>query len=143
MLNPRDIFAVAAHEYKEGIEAAKEPAKLIGVSPERMAMTIMIQEYSDPRLIRIRSGNTLFTIAALPGPEAFVRSYNGDTADNYINNIVDLIDTAVKMGFVKITAHSPSVVTRLVKAALKRMGRKDLKSWFDSERQMLTIDVVE
>ena len=41
MLKPQDIFAVAANEYKEGLEAAKEAAKKAGVSPQRMSYTIM------------------------------------------------------------------------------------------------------
>jgi hypothetical protein len=121
MLKPQDIFAVAAHEYKPGIEASAEAAKKAGVSPERMSYAIMISEYSDPRLIRIRAGNTLFTIVALPDRMGFVRGYNGDIAPNYINNMIELAQAARKMGFDTLLAYVSPDVVRAVKVAMRRV----------------------
>jgi hypothetical protein len=137
MLKPQDIFAVAAHEYKKGLELAKEPAKKAGVSPERMSYTIMLTEYSDPRLIRIRAGNTLFTIAALPDRTGFVRGYNGDTAPNYINNMLELIQAARKMGFDTLLAYTTEPVVRAMKLALRRTS--EVKVQFDSANQAMVV----
>ena len=127
MLKPQDIFAVAAHEYKPGIKAAAEAAKKAGMSPERMSYAVMISEYSDPKLIRIRAGNTLFTIAALPDRMGFVRGYNGDTAPNYINNMIDLAQAARKMGFDTLLAYVSPEVVRAVKIAIRRVQGMDVE----------------
>lgn len=141
MLKPQDIFAVAAHEYKEGIESCREPAKKAGVSPERLSYTIMIKEYSDPRLIRIRAGNTLFTIAAFPEGVGFVRGYNGDTAQNYVNNILELTDAAKNMGFRVLLSHTTEAATKAVKLAIRKNKRSDLSAKFDSAQKMLLIEM--
>jgi hypothetical protein len=137
MLNPQDIFVVAASEYKQGLEAAKEAAKKAGVSPERMSYTIMVSEYSDPRLIRIRSGNTLFTIAALPDRTGFVRGYNGDTAPNYINNMIELAQSARKIGFDTLLAFGTPDVVRAIKMGMRRTQGMNIT--FDSSSGAMVI----
>jgi hypothetical protein len=137
MLKPQDIFAVAAHEYKQGLDLAKEPAKKAGVSPERMSYTIMVTEYSDPRLIRVRCGNTLFTIAALPERTGFVRGYNADIAPNYINNMIELAQAARKMGFDTLLAYTTEPVVRALKIALRRTS--EVKVQFDSANQAMVV----
>lgn len=136
MLQPTDIFAVAAHEYKDGLEQCKAAAKKAHVTPERLSYTIMVKEYSDPRLIRIRAGNTLFTIAALPKRIGFVRGYNGDTGENYVNNIVEFIQSARKFGFDKLFAHTTPDALKALKLALKKGKFKDIESKFDSSSKM-------
>ena len=143
MLNPTDIFAVAAHEYKDGIRAIAASAKKHGISPERMSYSIMVKEYSDPRLIRIRAGNTLFTIAALPHRVGFVRGYNGDTAENYIDNLVEFFDCARKMGFDTLMSHTSEDVVRALKLALKKTNHTGIKSHFDSSQKMFFISTGE
>lgn len=143
MLKPTDIFVVAAHEYKAGIEACREAAKKAHVTPERMSYSIMIQEYSDPRLIRIREGNTLFTIAALPHRVGFVRSYNGDTAENFIENMVVFNQCARKMGFDVLVAHTSPDVVRALKLALRRHKITGIKSHFDSAQNLFSITTGE
>lgn len=139
MLSPQDIFIVAAHEYKEGIEQCRESAKEHGLSPERLSHAIMIQEYSDPRLIRIRAGNTLFTIAAFPEEIGFVRGYNADTASNYIENIIELTKAARKMGFVALVAHVTTDAARAIELAAKKEKNDDLVVEFDKQSQMIAI----
>lgn len=141
MLKPQDIFAVAAHEYKEGLEACREAAKKAGVSPERLNYSIMIKEYSDPRLIRIRAGNTLFTIAAFPDEVGFVRGYNADIAPNYVANILELVEAAKKMGFRALVAHTTEVASRAVKLAIRKGSRKDLATAFDSSQKLMVIQI--
>ena len=141
MLKPQDIFAVAAHEYKEGLEACREPAKKVGISPERLSYTIMVKEYSDPRLIRIRAGNTLFTIAAFPDGVGFVRGYNADTAPNYVANILELTESAKKMGFSTLLAHTSEAATRAVKLAIRKGARDDLSAVFDSAKKLMVIQM--
>ena len=61
MLKPTDIFAVAAHDIEDRGQHFKKSAKKHGVSSERLLYTILVKQYSDPRLLRIREGNILFT----------------------------------------------------------------------------------
>lgn len=139
MLKPQDIFAVAAHEYKEGIEACKKAAQQVGVSPERMNYILMVKEYSDPRLLRIRAGNTLFTIAAFPDGIGFVRGYNGDTAQNYIANIIELNMAARRMGFRALLAHGTPAVMKAIKLALRQRKIDDTAVEFDSEQGLIAV----
>ena len=143
MLKPTDIFVVAAHEYKFGIEQAKEAAKKAHVTAERMSYSIMIQEYSDPRLIRIREGNTLFTIAALPHRVGYVRSYNGDTAENFIENMIVFNQCARRMGFDVLVAHTTQDIVRALKLALRKHKVKGIKSNFDSSQNLFAITTGE
>ncbi len=143
MLKPTDIFVVAAHEYKAGIEQCKEAAKKAHVSAERLSYSIMIQEYSDPRLIRIREGNTLFTIAAMPHRVGFVRSYNGDTADNFINNIIIFVKCARKMGFDVIVANTSPDIVRALKLALRKHKEVGIKSNFNSSHNLFAMTTGE
>jgi len=137
MLKPQDIFAVAAHEYKPGLEAAKEAAQKAGVSPERMSYTIMLMEYSDPKLIRIRAGNTLFTIAALPNRLGFVRSYNGDIGPNFINNMVEFVYSARKIGFDTLFAYTSPQIVKAVKLAMRR--DKEVTVEFDDSGRAIVV----
>ena len=137
MLKPQDIFVVASNEYKEGLEAAKEAAKKAGVTPQRMSYTIMVTEYSDPRLIRVRAGNTLFTIAALPERTGFVRGYNADIAPNYINNMIELAQAARKMGFDTLLAFGTPQVVRAIKLAMRRIEGMSIN--FDSTNGAMVI----
>lgn len=141
MLKPQDIFAVAAYEDKEGAKACKEAAQKVGISPERMYYSLMIQEYSDPGLIRLRSGNTLFTIAAFKEGIGFVRGYNGDTAQNYIDNILEMVDAARKMGFQLLVAHTSEAATKAVQLAVKKNKRTDLAVEFDAKQELLAIAI--
>jgi hypothetical protein len=143
MLDPTDIFAVASHEDKNGIEMCAASAKKNHVSPERMLYSIMIKEYSDPRLIRIRAGNTLFTIAALPNRTGFVRGYNGDTAENYINNLIEFNYAARNLGFDITIAHTSPDVVRALKVALRRHKVQGVKSHFDSSTKLAVITTGE
>jgi hypothetical protein len=143
MLQPTDIFAVAAHEYKQGIADCAAAAKKHGVSPERLSYSIMIKEYSDPRLIRIRAGNTLFTIAALPDRVGFVHGYNGDTGQNYVDNILEFSQAARKIGFdILICSTTPDVV-RALKLMLKKQNVEGIKSNFDSSKNLFSFTTGE
>jgi len=143
MLIPTDIFAVASHENKAGIQQCVASAKKHHVSPERMLYSIMIKEYSDPRLIRIRAGNTLFTIAAMPHRVGYVRGYNGDTAENYIENLIEFNQAARRLGFDITVAHTSPDVVRSLKIALRKHNVKGVKSHFDSSTNIVAITTGE
>jgi hypothetical protein len=133
MLNPTDIFVVAAHEDKVGQKAATPAAKKAHITPERMLYSIMIKMYSHEGLIRIRAGNTLFTIAAVEGRVGYVRSYNGDTVENYIENMHQFLESARKIGFDTLVAmtHSSEIV-RVLKLAARKLKNPEVKTHFDS-----------
>ena len=140
MLNPTDIFAVAANEDKRSQRIVAAAAKKAHVTPVRMAYSMMIQEYSDKGLIRIRAGNTLFTIAAFEGRVGWVRSYNGDTADNLVNNMLEFMHSARKIGFDVLFAmtHTPEIV-RVLKLAARKMNDPEVKTKFDSAKGVFAV----
>ena len=124
-LEPSDIFVVAAHQYVGDRDAINKAAKKEGMSPERLVYTLLVQDYSDPRLLRIRSGNTLFAIAILPDEVGYVKIYNGDTPKEFVGNVVELVTSARTMGFKKLVTKLDEVnftVLRAVYIKLKALG---------------------
>lgn len=144
MLNPTDIFAVAANEDKRSQKLVEAAAKKAHVSPVRLVYSMMIEEYSNKGLIRIRSGNTLFTIAAFEGRVGWVRSYNGDTADNLVNNMIEFMQAARKVGFDALFAmtHTPEIV-RVLKLAARKMNDPAVKTKFDSAQGLFAVSTGE
>ena len=143
MLNPQDIFIVAAHEEQLDIPGLEDAAKSAGMSKERMAYTLLLNEYSDPRLLRVRTGNTLFTIAALPDRVGFVRAYNADTGPNFINNLVEFFDAARKMGFDQLYAQPNETATKAIKLAARQNTRPDIELSFNPEANLFVIKTGE
>jgi hypothetical protein len=140
MLSPTDIFAVAAHEDKRSQKIVQQAAKKGHVSNERMLYSLMIKEYSDKNLIRIRVGNTLFTIAAFKGRVGWVRSYNGDTADNLVNNMIEFMHSARKMGFDVLFAMTHTLeIIKVLKLAAKKLNDPDVKTNFDNSKGMFAM----
>lgn len=137
MLVPNDIFIVASHEFKEGLKQYDQAAKKVGMTPERLQYTAMVKIFQDPSLIRLRAGNTLFAIKAMPKRVGFVMSFNADTAPNYINNIIECFYAARKMGFDVLIAqtHSPAMV-KILKAAVRRVNLPDAYAKFDSKTNL-------
>lgn len=140
MLNPTDIFVVASHEDKGSLKMMEKPAKKAHVSPERMLYSAMIQMYSNKGLIRIRAGNTLFTIAAFEGRVGLVNAYNGDTAENYVSNMQQFLESARKIGFDVLLAltHTPEIV-RLLKAAVRKTKDPAVKTHFNSQKGVFIV----
>ena len=137
MLVPNDIFIVAAYEFKEGLKQYEQAAKKAGMTPERLQYSVMVKMFQDPSLVRLRAGNTMFAIKALPKRTGFVMSFNADTAPNYINNIIECFYAARKMGFDILFAqtHSPAMV-KILKAAVRRVNLPDAYAKFDSNSGM-------
>jgi hypothetical protein len=140
MLSPTDIFVVAAHEDKYSQKALEQAAKKGHVSNERMLYAFMIEEYSNKGLIRIREGNTLFTIAAMEGRVGYVKSYNGDTAKNFIENMHQFMLASRILGFDFLIAftHTKEIVT-LLKLAAKKINYPQVKTHFDSSNGVFTL----
>jgi hypothetical protein len=135
MLDPKDIFIVAAHEDKRSQQMAAASAKKAKVSTERLVYSIMVKQYSQKSLIRIRAGNTLFTIAAIGGRVGLVQSYNGDTAENFVDNVLEFFHSARKIGFDVLVAitHGPDIV-RVLKLAARKLNDPAVKTKFDSAK---------
>lgn len=98
MLSENDIVIVAAH-MAEPSPQLKQEAKKHGVTGERLLYTMYLHEMQNPALIRIRDGNTLFTIAALKNRYGYVSMYNGDTDNNVAANVMQFMQASHKMGF--------------------------------------------
>lgn len=135
MLNPTDIFVVAAHEDKAGQKEVAKAAKKAHVSPERMLYSAMINMYSVKSLVRVRSGNSLFTISALKNRIGYVQAYNGDTPENFAENMHQFILSARKMGFDFLFAmtKTPEIVSAL-KLAVKKIKDPDVKANLNSAK---------
>lgn len=144
MLVPNDIFIVAAHEFKPGLKQYEQAAKKVGMTPERLQYSVMVKMFQDPSLVRLRAGNTMFAIKALPKRVGFVMSFNADTAPNYVNNMIEFFHAARKMGFDLLIAqtHSPEII-RLLKAAVKRSKMPGVTSRFDSQSRLFLISTGE
>jgi hypothetical protein len=145
-LSAKDIFIVAAHEQSYLYDKLKPAAKKAGVTPERLLYTIMIKLYSDPRLIRLRNGNTFFTIAALKNRVGYVSVYNGDSAPNLINNMYEFFNSARKLGFdVLIAKTDNNDMVRILKAAVKRNQKNhpEVKFKFNPEKGTFMIKTGE
>lgn len=140
MLSPNDIFIAAAHEDKETQEKLIPAAKKAKVTKERMTYSYFLQEYSNKGLVRIRAGNTLFTIAALKGRMGFVRTFNGDTPANFVENMGEFLKSARAMGFDFLFAltHSSDMV-RILKVAVRKIKSPGLKTRFDSKHGIFAI----
>jgi hypothetical protein len=98
MLSENDIVIVAAY-MTEATPDVRASAKKHGLSEERLLYTSYIQEMQNPALIRIRDGNTLFTIAALKDRYGYVAMYNGDIKKNVATNFNQFLQSAHKIGF--------------------------------------------
>ncbi len=144
MLVPNDIFIVAAHEFKPGLKQYEQAAKKVGMTPERLQYSAMVRMFQDPKLVRLRAGNTMFAIKAMPKRTGFVMSFNADTAPNYINNMIEFFHAARKMGFDLLIAqtHSPEIV-RLLKAAVKRSKLPGVTARFDSKSKFFLMTTGE
>lgn len=125
MLPPQDIFIVSAYKAEEALKMLKRQAKKADMSPERLLYTILIKEYSDPRLIRIRAGNTLFTIAAMPDEVGIVRVYNADVPQTYPNNLIEFCQSAKRMGFKALVFHVGEAHSEIINRIIKNSQEKD------------------
>lgn len=130
MLKPEDIFVVCSHYNKPNIKGFKAAAKKAGMTEERMAYSLYLNAYSDARLLRVRAGNTLFTIAALPNRVGFVRMYNADTGQNLINNIVEFFDSARAMGFDVLVAQPNQIAKKAIMLAARQNDRPGVETKF-------------
>jgi hypothetical protein len=139
MLNPTDIFAVAAHDSKDYGQGFKTSAKKHGVSSERILYTILVKQYSDPRLLRIREGNALFTIAAMPQRVGMVQIYNGDVEQNYASNILEFLNASRKMGFDALLFMADLETAKALKIVQKKYKEPDSKFHFDSTASMVSV----
>jgi hypothetical protein len=93
----------------------------------------------DPALIRIRTGNTLYTIAALEGRVGFVFMYNGDVQENVTQNFMEFIQAAYKMGFnilaIKCVDNSLNENAKEIESSVQ-----DAKLSYDAEDDLLYVE---
>lgn len=137
MLSESDIVIVAAH-MADPTPEVKNSAKKHGVSAERLLHTAYIQEMQNPALIRIRDGNTLFTIAALEGRYGYVSMYNGDIEKNVATNFSQFLQASYKMGFNVLVVNC--VDDSLNKAADEvQSAIQDAELVYDDENDLLYV----
>lgn len=120
-LSPNDILIIAAHQDRIGASYFSKIAKNAkGISGPRIQYTAFIENMRDPSLIRIREGNTLFVIHPVKNRIGYVRSYNADTARNYVNNMVEMCKAARIMGFDILLALVHGKVAPVMDAAYRK-----------------------
>jgi hypothetical protein len=120
-LSPNDILIIAAHQDTIGSSYFSKISKNAkGISGARIQYTVFIENMKDPSLIRLIEGNTLFVIHPVKDRIGYVRSYNADTARNYVNNIVEMYKAARKMGFDILLARVHGKVSPVLDAAYKK-----------------------
>jgi hypothetical protein len=125
-LSPNDILIIAAHQDTIGAsQFSKIAKKAKGISGARIQYTAFLENMKDPSLIRLKEGNTLFVIHPVKDRIGYVRSYNADTARNYVNNIVDMYKAARKMGFDVLLARVHGKVAPVLDAAYKKYKSAD------------------
>jgi hypothetical protein len=139
-LIPSDIFAVAAHENKEVTEEIRQAAKKAEVSTERLVYSIMLKQYGDPNLIRLRVGNTLFTITGMPRRMGYVNIYNGDTQSDLIENLEKFIQSANKMGFNSLVGKADKENAQSVAAFLKKKNNEGFRVHFNLPDNVFAIN---
>jgi hypothetical protein len=104
MLSNNDILLVAAWDHPD---SAKEHYKQAGspeqITPQMLLFTIFSKLFAQPNVIRLREGNTLFTITAGEKGAMFMM-FDADTPNNTINNMTVACEAARKMGFKKLIA---------------------------------------
>jgi hypothetical protein len=133
-LSEDDIVIVSAFMTSPTLEV-QESAKKHGVTPERLLYTVYVQQMQNPALIRIREGNTLFTMAALEGRQGFVMMYNGDVEENVAENFEKFLQAAHTMGF-------NVLVVKCVDDSLNRSGKQIQKDVQDAEFVYNKVDEV-
>lgn len=144
MLSPNDIFIVASHEVKDGLAQYEETSKKFGVSPERLQYTAMVKMFQDPKAIRVREGNTLFTIKPLPQRGGYVENFNADVPKNYIDNLISFFYAARKMGFDFLFARAATdSMKRILDAAVKKGNNPDVKVFFEPKSKMFVVKTGE
>ena len=125
LLSNKDILLVAAHDHPD---SAKENYKNAGspkqITPQMLMYTIFDKLFTQPNVIRLREGNTLFTITAGEKGALFLM-FDADTPNNTINNITVTCEAARKMGFKKLVA---PVENEMVKKMSRRAFEKNKKA---------------
>lgn len=124
-LSVTDIAAVAAHTDVPMKARFRTAAKKSGATPERITYSYFMQQMQDPSLIRIREGNTLFTIKAVSENGGVLRVYDGDVKGNHLANYQMAMDAAYKMGFDYVVAQATDKqVCQSLKVLSQQSGSK-------------------
>lgn len=141
MLSESDIVLVAAH-MTDPTPEINDSAKEHGVTAERLLYTIYVQQMQNPALIRIRDGNTLFTITALENRVGYVFMYNGDVQENVATNFDQFLQAAYKMGFNVLVVNS--VDDALNKSAEEvESSTQDAEFSYDQENNLVYVQFLQ
>lgn len=144
MLDPNDILIAAAHDVNFKSEKLDKSAKEHGMSSERLKYIYMLKLFQNPKVIRIREGNTLFIIHPLANRAGYFESFNGDTYPNYINNAIQFFYAARKIGFDFLFTKTPSEeAVRVLKLVIKKGKEPNAKTFFHSKTKFFGVKTGE
>jgi hypothetical protein len=126
MLSNNDILLVSAHDHPESAEKAyKKAGSPAQATPELLMYTIFNQLFVQPNVIRLREGNTLFTLT--PGEkETVMLMFDADTPGNTVNNIAEFFKASQKMGFKKLIGQSEKpIINKMIRRAFEKLSIKN------------------
>jgi len=117
---------VAVHDHKDvADDYYKKAGSPKQITPEMLLYTIFDKLFTQPNIIRLREGNTLFTLTPTEEGAMFMM-FDADTPNNTIHNLIVTGEAAKKMGFKRLigTSGNPTV-TKLIKRAFDRLEHKN------------------
>jgi len=126
MLSNNDILLVSAYDHPESAEEAyKKAGSPSQTTPELLMYTIFNQLFVQPNVIRLREGNTLFTLT--PGEkETVMLMFDADTPGNTVNNIAEYFKASKKMGFKKLIGQSEKpIINKMIQRAFQKLDGKN------------------
>ncbi len=127
-LDPNEILIIAAHKNKKLAQEYKKQAKKSdGISAERLLYTIYVKEIQNPSLVRLKEGNTLFSIAPMPQRVGVVSIFNGDTEKNLKQNLVETFVAAQRLGFDFLIFSAEEIKSSYLDAAFASYKEKNKK----------------
>lgn len=127
-LDPNEILIIAAHQNKKLAEEYKKKSKKSdGISAERLLHTVYVHELQNTSLIRLKEGNTLFSITPLPHRVGVVSVYNGDVEKNIPNNVLETFMAAQKLGFDFLIFAAVDIKAAYVDSAFAKYKEKNKK----------------
>lgn len=141
MLEVGDILLVAAHEAAKASQKFKKASKKTGISEERLMYTALMELYKKPNTIRIRSGNTLFSILPMEKRIGALIDFNADTSQNHVNNLVDFLKSALKMGFNQIFSFLDAEEVKAFKSAIKKSNIPGIEFRFNSSNNSFVVKI--
>lgn len=140
-LSTTDILLVAAHDHPDQAAMHYKDAKSPkNASPVQLMYTIFHQIYVNPKLLRMREGNTLFVIQPGKDGGCVMMVFDGDTPNNTIKNLATACEAARNLGFTKIVLpYDNHLMLQMGKRAFDKFHKPGDK--FSSTKDLVVVEL--